>query len=471
MSPVVLVLLGLPLLIAAGGAAWWTFRRPQRTLLVLAALLPFDGLLLIVPHPGFVEGWKEGLVLGAVAVALLTGRRRGPADAPLPAWVSPLAALVALGVASALAGLAGLGGGADGALVGLKVTFFFLLVPFVLWRCPFTATDRDRLVTILMGTAVIVSLVGIGQRVVGDEALVRLGYEYNTTIRFAGDQLRAVSTFNQPFPFAFYVVAVALVAVPIALTDRSRWRNRLFLAALPLLLLGVLASVVRAGLLAAAAGAAWLLAVHGRSLLRYALPALALGGVVLATAGAAFVSSDSLQERLDGWAAIVDEVAGSPFGDGIGTTGAAAEKAGAELTVGAAATDEDAAYQPDNYYVKLLLELGPIGTWLFAAVLVLLVADGRRIRAAALRAGRPADAAFAEGITAATIAAAVAATVSTYWEIFPVDVLFWMLQGVLLSLRIGLPALPEWSPTRSPSAPVVAACRPTSASSCAASVV
>jgi len=456
--------LGTALLVAFLAAAGWTFRRPQRALLVLAALVPFDGLLVLVPHPAILQGWKEAMVLGAAGVAVLSGRRRSPTDPPLPAWVVPIGALVVL------AAVTGALSGPTVAVVGMKVTFFFLLLPFVLWRCPFTARDRDHLVTILMTTGVVTALVGIAQTVVGAEALVRLGYRYNEEVRFAGDQLRAFSTFTQPFPFAFFLVACLLVGVPVALADRRRIRNRLFLLATPVLAVALYTSVVRAGVLGLGVGAAWLLARRGRSVLRLALPVLVLGAAALGTTGVAFLSADSLQERVAGWTSVVDEAADAPVGSGIGTTGAAAERAGSRLCAGTECADAagDAAYQPDNYYVKLLLELGPLGLWLFAAALALVVADGARIRArCAAVPARHVDAALADGITAATLAASVAAVVSTYWEIFPADVVFWLLQGVLLSIRLDLPAS---SATRWRSAPVGAASRPTSASFSASSV-
>jgi len=451
-----------PLAVAGGGAgAWWLFRRPQRALLLLAALVPFNGLLLLVPHPGVLDGWKEALVLGALAGALLFGERRVAPRPALPAWVLPLGALVALGGATAVFV------GAS-AIVGLKVAFFYALVPVVLWRCPFTTLDRDRLVGVFMATAVVTSAVGVAQQMLGAERLVELGYEYNTTVRFAGDQLRSFSTFNQPFPFAFYVVAVSLVAVPVALADRQRWRNRLFLASTPLLVLGVLSSVVRAALLAALIGGVWLLVRRRRALARLVVPVLALGLLVVGAAGGSFRSADSLLERFDAWRLAVAQVADAPFGEGIGASGAAAEKSGAELTVGSEGSKDparrDAAIQADNYYVKVLIELGPIGVWLFAVFLVLTIREGRAVATArAAIDGAQFDAALADGITAATVAAVVAATVSSYWEIFPVDVVFWLLQGVLLSLRLFAPGS---SATPSPCDLAAAASTPTSARSC-----
>jgi hypothetical protein len=47
-------------------------RRPQRGLLVLAALVPFDGLLLLVPDlPALAAGWKEALVLSTLAATFV----------------------------------------------------------------------------------------------------------------------------------------------------------------------------------------------------------------------------------------------------------------------------------------------------------------------------------------------------------------------------------------------------------------
>ncbi len=59
-------------------------RRPQRGVLALAVLVPFDGLLLLVPHPPVLDGWKEAVVLATVAAALVappTGPRPRPRGA------------------------------------------------------------------------------------------------------------------------------------------------------------------------------------------------------------------------------------------------------------------------------------------------------------------------------------------------------------------------------------------------------
>ena len=186
--------------------------RPQRGMLLLVALAPFDGLLLILPFPSFVKGWKEVLVgIILVATLLCPQEARASRGRQLPRWLPPLVVLIAIGLLSA----AFVGG--DQALLGLKVNFYYLLLGIAVWRCPPNERERDRLVTILMVTGLICSIVGLVQQAIGDARLHDLGYEYNTAIRFAGSNLRSFSTFNEPFPFALFVMTVLLVGVPCAL--------------------------------------------------------------------------------------------------------------------------------------------------------------------------------------------------------------------------------------------------------------
>ena len=120
----------------------------------------------------------------------------------------------------------------------------------------------------------------------------------------------------------------------------------------------------------------------------------------------------------------------NPFGEGLGATGSAAEKletATRNMSIEYLAVlgklNPELAYQPDNYYVKMLLELGPIGLWAFGTLLVVVLVS-------ALRASRytlGADSAFCLGVSAAIVATSVASLVSTYLEIFPLDFYFWLL--------------------------------------------
>jgi O-antigen ligase len=114
-------------------------------------------------------------------------------------------------------------------------------------------------------------------------------------------------------------------------------------------------------------------------------------------------------------------------------------------------------YQPDNYYVKMLLELGPIGLWLFLALIITALLWTTRLSRSLP--GR--DGALALGVSASIVAAMFASVVATYFEIFPIDVYFWLLLGV-----VGCAAAQHRSDTgRLPSGRVEAESRPISANS------
>jgi hypothetical protein len=409
----------VPVILVSGAGVVTAFAvatRPQRGVLLLAALVPFDGLLLIAPFPSWMNGWKEALVLltfGAAVIAPHTARATG--DRRLPGWLPAIAGMgiVALGSAILVGGLQ--------AVVALKIGFFYLLVFAIVWRCPLNARERDRLVTILMTAGFITAVVGILQQLAGQERLASLGYEYNVTIRTAGGFLRSFSTFNQSFPFALFLMMVLLIGLPIALTEPSRLRNRLFLLSLPIYGIGLLTSIVRAAWLGLGVGLLYLGVRRFRSLL-LPLP-LALVALLFlpSSLGAAALSSSSSQERVGLWESNAATVLAHPLGVGIGTSGSASEKA-AEL-----AGDKASIYQPDNYYYKTLYELGLLGLWM---LVLLLVAALLSVRAAAARLSGG-DAALAEGVSACVLAAAVVSTVATYFEIFPMDVYFWLLLGVV----------------------------------------
>ncbi len=403
-------------------------RRPQLGLLLLAALLPFDGLLLVVPGADSFGPWKEALLLVTFLAALVapaSARATGPVE--LPVWVPAAIAFVALGLVSALTT------GGVIALWGLKVTYFYAVVPFIMWRCPFTFRDRDRLVSILMVTGALTAAVGLAQQVVGPVRLNELGYEYNTAIRFSGGLLRSFSTFTQPFSFGLFVSMVLLVCLPVALADPRRVRNAVFLAASPLMVVGMAASVVRGATLALLVGLLVLMVWRFRVLFHVMIPAalavLFVPGEVLKD----YFSSSSLDQRASAWQRIFDSLLTAPLGNGIGTTGSAAEKAfelGADPTDLVTDNGGAALFLPDNQYVKTVIELGPIGLWLFLLL-------GAAVIAAAITAARRTtgnDQALAQGIAASIIGAAAASLVSTYLEIFPLDFYFWLLVGVLLSL-------------------------------------
>jgi hypothetical protein len=77
----------------------------------------------------------------------------------------------------------------------------------------------------------------------------------------------------------------------------------------------------------------------------------------------------------------------------------------------------------------VLYEEGVAGLALFGLVLMLLFA---RARESAVIAGPDGD--FAAGVAALLVAAAVASVASSFFEIFPLDYLFWLLAGIVSTL-------------------------------------
>nr|WP_306305347.1 O-antigen ligase family protein [Rhodococcus yunnanensis] len=418
--------------------------------------MPLNGLLFLLPVPGFVSGWKEGLVLLTLVCAWIRrSRRRSPADPPLlMPWWPAAAVFVVFGCVSALATFGFVG------VFAIKVTFFYILLVAVMWLAPFDAKDRDDLVSILMGMGVFTSVVGVVQLIAGPAALVSLGYEYGTQVRTSGGLLRTFSTFNLPFPFGLYVMLSLLVGGAIALADPRRRRNMAFLLASPMMVVAMSSSIVRGAILGLVVGLIYLIAVR----FRYLAGPLAVAAVAVAVVvpfvpkiTAVFFSSSSLGQRGDGWNNIIASILVHPLGTGLGSSGSAADRistaSGAAFTTdGGLSTN----YQPDNYYVKAALELGPIGLWAVVALLVAALLWCTRLS----RSLPGADGALALGVGASIVAAMFASLVSTYFEIFPIDVYFWLLLGV-----VGCAAAQHSSSTEhSRSDPAEAEYRPTSVS-------
>lgn len=417
--PLLCVAVGVPALLAVA-------RRPQRALLALVALTPFDGLLEVLPVPGFLDYWKEALAVVAMgATSIAPQESRGDPRRQFPGWRVACIGLVGLGALSAAT--------VDPvqAVVGLKIAFFYLIVLVAVWRCPFDRRDRDWLVSILMGVGLVTAIIGLGQQAVGADRLNALGYEYDSTIRFAGGVMRSFSTFVQPFGFGFFLMVVLLVAIPVALDDSRRLRNRLFLGLLPVYGLALLTTIVRGAWLGLLLGLVYL-GFHRYRLLLLGLPLAFLVLVAVpADAVSTALSSSSSVERAEGWQANVDRVIERPLGEGIGSTGSAA------LTVVRLGGDANT-YQTDNYFFKMMLELGLLGLWLFVLGLAAVFGHQRR---AAQRIGGP-DGALCAGAAATTLGATAACFVASYFDIFPMDLLFWLLAGVVadLAARAGLDA-------------------------------
>lgn len=439
-------------------ALYFVWRRPQRGLLLTAALTPFNGLLILLPDGTVPAWWKEALLALTLLCALARARRDELPRMNIPWWPA-VVALVVIGVVSAVIAFGAL------AYLPVKITFFYAIIIVIAWLAPLTASDRDHLVTILMVAGIINAAYGIAQQALGVDTLVAMGYEYGQQVRNAGDLLRSFGTFHQPFPYGLFLMITILVGSAVALAEPRRLRNRIFFWCIPLLLVGQALSVVRASYLGLALGLLTLGIIRYRKLL-YGLGIGAVLGVPLALVAvppatlSTVLSSDSYNTRASGWETTWDSILENPFGQGLGASGSAAEK----LVSGSvqlpeslrARIDGDTAYafgipyQPDNYYLKLLIELGPIGLWLFVVFLVVVLASAV---STCREATTSVDAGLAAGIGSMVVAAAAASSVSTYLEIFPLDVYTWLFVAVLAGIPRRSPPESGTADARIPSHP------------------
>ncbi len=396
--------------------------RPQVGVIIFSALLPFDGLVRSL-GPGWAAPWKQIIILGLlVATFVCPTSARAARKRRYPQWVFVFAALLGLGLISAVFQ------DRNTALVGLRLSYFSAILGYVVWRCPLSRRERDWIVTVFMAMGAVTAVVGLWQQTVGHEYLHSLGYAYDDNIRFTtGLTLRSFSTFDLPFAFGFYLMLTILIGLPVALAEPGRLRNRLFFLSLPLLSVALLFSFVRGAMLGLAVGLLYL-AFHRYKILVYGIPLVLLAAIFIPSGTnvtSAVFSSSSFQDRTLSWGDRVDRFAENPFGTGIGTTGAAAEKA-AKLNF----TDPDATYVPDNSWLKVMFELGVFGVWIFVVMLVSILIATR----AAERRSHGIDRDFINGVTAQLLAIMTAAIVATYFELSPMDPLFWLMISIVATM-------------------------------------
>jgi hypothetical protein len=420
-----------------------TYRRPQRGVLILAAVLPFDGMIETF-GPGAAAAWKQ-IFIGAILLLTFVcpADARAPAGRRVPGWVPAFVALLAFGLVSALFV------DATTAIVGLRISYFSVLLAAAIWRCPLNRVERDRLVTVFMVMAVVTSLVGLWQQAVGHEYLVSLGYQYEENVRFTvGMTLRSFSTFNLPFSFGFYLMLAVLIGLPMALADPKRLRSKLFFLSLPLIGAGLLFSFVRGAFLGLAIGLLYL-AFHRYKLLVFGIPILLVAALFIpsgATVTGAVLTPRSLGERTTSWQERVDVLADNPFGTGIGTTGAAADRTATLL-----GEDPNLTYQPDNSYLKVAFELGVLGLWLLVILLVSMFIFTRSVE----KRVTGIDQDFVAGAGAQLLALMVASLVATYLELVPMDQIFWLMTGIVATMAPDLaPGPAVGAPGATTTAPV-----------------
>jgi O-antigen ligase len=400
-----------------------SYLRPQRGVLIFAVIVTFDGVIKGL-GPSSAGVWKQVFIAALLVLTFVCPpEARSPGYRRLPGWIPAFLALLGLGLISAVLFV-----DTTTAQVGLRISYFSVLLALVVWRCPLNRRERDHLVTIFVAMGILTSLVGIWQQFVGHQYLHNLGYQYDDQIRFTtGMTLRSFSTFDIPFSFGFYLMLVILICLPMSMAEPRRLRSKIFFLSLPLLSIALLYTFVRGAMLGLAIGLLYL-AFHRYKLLVFGLPFVLVAALFIpsgAVLTSAVFGATSLGDRTTSWSDRFHQIVEHPFGSGIGTTGAAADK-----TAVLKKTNRALAFQPDNSYLKVTFELGIFGLWLLVMMLVSMFIFTRWVE----RRVEGIDKDFVSGVSAQWIAIMASCLVATYLELVPMDQMFWLMMGIVATM-------------------------------------
>lgn len=359
--------------------------------IALATMIPLFVFLPMVKalYVPWIGPLKDVVTIAAVAAAAVTvvqaarGGRRIPGDVWIVALCAFLLSLYALNIGGGLERTWGWGHGVR--LFALPLSL--LLVGLTLEHP--RRTLRWALTSVI-GTAVVVALVGIAQQLAGPSRLVELGWLWNVNVRTIDGFLRSFGTLDEPFAYAAVLV--------FGLVGTLMWapRRPLTFAAAAVIAVGLSLSVVRSAGLIALGLLALLLARHGRT-----VTAIFLLAVVLVAASTFIVSENATESRVvqggpslfytlngrtEAWKVVFEEPSDMPLGRGVGEVGTAANRASFQVT----RTREEAlagsrALVVDSGYFAVVADIGLVGL----AGLLLLLARLALLGHRAVRRDRP----------------------------------------------------------------------------------
>jgi O-antigen ligase len=365
MAPVVLfgTLSGLILV----AALWWfTVHQPAviAVIVVVGFTLQPAGKLMLSPLLGPA---KDVVVLVTLAVTLVVMAIR-PIRHDQNRWISVVALLLMAVYVINPAGDHGAGWANATRLtvsaIGLLLIGYHNLDAARTWR---TASSA------IIWVAVVQTFVGVAQQLMGTRRLVeQFGYAFGAQVReTARGQLRSFGTLDEPFTYA----ALLLVALVIATQAEPRARRNAWLV--PLLVVGVLISVNRTGLVVlVVVGAMWLYRLRRRSAPALVLLGLALAGLglgittTLATSQASGTNSDfllTLNGRTQTWTRVIREPLDLLAGRGAGEIGSGLARSEAGFISGSpeyqpgrapTAANNENLTSIDNSYLAVLADVG-----------------------------------------------------------------------------------------------------------------
>jgi hypothetical protein len=264
-----------------------------------------------------------------------------------------------------------LGGNLTNGIEGVRLTQFY--VSAILGGVVIAARlGADRLASLLLAAIGLAVLYAGFRGITGPTPNEQLFAEQRAFNASFDDLGRNTGSFTGPVGLVSFLVPAALLCLVLAfLRPKQRWTA---VGLFALAMTGIVGSFVRTALVAVVAGAALmaLLLLGGMRQWRRTVAALALVAIVLGGGYAAArlaseaspvaewravsladpFSDYSMTKRFEIWGRTLDRSAEEPFGTGMGT-------------VGRATAEGRRTKSTDNSYLKILLEQGPLGAFLF----------------------------------------------------------------------------------------------------------
>lgn len=365
-------------------AAALSNRFPAAAVLSVFALTAFNGTITaLTPFPvGLaVDCVLAGLWAGTVWRLATTHRER-------PVWFWP-------GVAG-VAGYLGLTAfeivTAESLTIGLesfRITAWYMLAVLLIG---YAGWDRQTYGRVARGVVAVAALTGayaVMRWIIGPAASERtLAVKSADIYNFVQGDLRVFGSFTSGHELGAWSAIAVPFCFAFALGTPGRWRLVAVLAAV-LCTLGMLASQVRIGLVAAIVGVVVAIVlfqgarafptvrIHATAAALLLVPVVGLGAFALTVGGSAGGGSryeliltpgrdEAYQTRVTKWRTALEDIDRHPFGGGLGSAGQVNREKGRFANIGSIGVD--------NSYLKIALEQGFVVMVLFAAGLLLLLA-------------------------------------------------------------------------------------------------
>ncbi|WDL97376.1 O-antigen ligase family protein [Alicyclobacillus sp. ALC3] len=250
------------------------------------------------------------------------------------------------------------------ALEGYRMDVYYILFPLLL---PFlvAAEDVPRLLHVAVIVAILIAFDGVYQYAVATP-IPPTWADVNEHVRS-----RAFSVFGSPNELGAYMAMMTPFIAGMAWSERNRWRKILYSIGV-LLCIATLGFTFTRGAWMALAVAMVVMAVLVDRRLLFALVVLGVVGFFLPPIhhriadlfSPVYILKASQGGRIIRWAQAFSVMSGNPlFGTGLGKYG------------GAVASDYNLSLYSDNYYAKILGEMGIVGLTLFLTMQLALVRD------------------------------------------------------------------------------------------------